>query len=187
MRTPEVDHVRRLIDLRPTDKDHDIWRLLGDPGTMASIIAMMCESLADVPITHVCGPEARGFLLGGLVAHEMSLPFVPARKVGAFMPGEVVTMKSEPDWEGKRVTYAIRSRTIPPGSNVALVDDWFTTGNHFRAIRSIIESEGSSLDQARVIVSEATDRLAEEGVDLRTVLHWCPRRRIFHEGGLQLM
>lgn len=187
MRKHEVDEVRRLIELRPSDQEHDIWRLLCTPETLASTVNLMCDSLDRSRITHICGPEARGFLLGGLVAHEMSLPFLPARKVGTFLPGEVISARTKPDWEGKQVTYAIRARSIPPGSNVALVDDWFTTGNHFRAIRSLVEAEGSRLDHARVIVTELSDGLDCEGVDLRAVLHWCPTRRAFHEGAGQLM
>lgn len=187
MRRPEVDQILRLIEIRPTDEDHDIWRLLGDPGALSSVVSAMCQSLDGLRITHICGPEARGFLLGGLVAHEMSLPFVPARKHGGFMPGKIVSKTCDPDWQGKRVTYAMRAHSVPPHANVAVVDDWFTTGNHFRAIRSLVESEGARADHARVIVTESSDGLALESVDLKALLYWCPQSRQFHERGFQLM
>jgi len=60
----------------------DITTLLGNPRAFLRAVDGLVQPYAGVRIDKVAGIEARGFILGGAVAHQLSVGFVPVRKKG---------------------------------------------------------------------------------------------------------
>src|SRR5688572_10190617 len=75
--------VRDVPDFpRPGILFKDITPVLANPSIREEVVQVIAARFADQRITAVAGIEARGFILGSLIAHEMKLPFVPIRKSG---------------------------------------------------------------------------------------------------------
>ena len=64
----------------------DITTLFEDPVGFRMTIDEMLKLLKGLKISKVAGIEARGFIIGGAIAHELGVGFVPIRKKGSY-PG----------------------------------------------------------------------------------------------------
>src|SRR5260370_26575052 len=103
----------------------DITTLLGDPRAFRRTIDELVQPWAGTKIDKVAGMEARGFILGGAVAHQLSTGFIPIRKKGK-LPHKTVTI-------GYSLEYGIdqmemHADALMPGEKVILVDDLIATG-----------------------------------------------------------
>src|ERR671918_1503412 len=67
----------------------DITTLLGDARAFRRAVDELVQPWAGSKVDKVAGIEARGFILGGAVAHQLSAGFVPIRKRGK-LPHETV-------------------------------------------------------------------------------------------------
>src|SRR5580765_4344283 len=85
-----ADTVRSIPDYpKPGIIFRDITTLLGNPRAFRAAVDALVQPYAGVRIDKVAGIEARGFILGGAVAHQLSTGFVPVRKKGK-LPFEVL-------------------------------------------------------------------------------------------------
>ncbi|MGH6952246.1 MAG: adenine phosphoribosyltransferase, partial [Vitreimonas sp.] len=86
------DHIRTIPNHpKPGIMFRDITTLLGDARAFRTAVDLMVQPYAGVRIDKVAGIEARGFILGGAVAHQVSAGFVPIRKKGK-LPHQTVRM-----------------------------------------------------------------------------------------------
>src|SRR6187455_2741289 len=77
------DAIRHIPDYpKPGIMFHDITTLLGNPRAFRRAVDELVQPYAGLKIDKVAGLEARGFILGGAVAHQLSAGFVPIRKKG---------------------------------------------------------------------------------------------------------
>lgn len=162
---------RRLTTSFPLVNDHpDVAGVLRD----AELLALTTEALAapfrNASIDLVLAPEARGPILGAVVAHELGAGLVLARKGDRNHPGADLPVHSAPTWRGHPETFQGRSFDIRTGERVLLVDDWITTGNTLRATRSLIETLGGVHAGTAVLVNKAEPETIEE-LDV----HWLIR------------
>ena len=97
----------------------------------------------------MAGIEARGFILGGAVAHQLSVGFVPVRKKGK-LPWE--TISKEYDLEYGTDTVEIHKDAVLPGENVLLVDDLIATGCTACAAIDLIQRAGGNVTACSFIV-----------------------------------
>src|SRR6202521_3203922 len=75
--------IRTIPDYpKPGIMFRDITTLLGDARAFRQAVDELVQPLAGMKIDKVAGIEARGFILGGAVAHQLSAGFVPLRKKG---------------------------------------------------------------------------------------------------------
>ena len=132
---------------------------------------MLVSKVKRHPQTDVIvGLDARGFLLGPVIAHQLQLKFVPVRKAGVFsfcaadilmihlstgkLPGKVKQVSYEKEY-GKD-TFEIQSDSVPAGSKCMLVDDLLATGGSLScAIRLVRECAAHPI--AAIVVIELTD------------------------------
>lgn len=159
--------------------EHDLWGLYRDARVLRSLPGLLAEPYTHASIDVVIGAEARGFLIGGLVAAALGVAFVPARKPGAFLPGNAMTAASLPDWEGKRVEFSVQRHALRPGQRALMVDDWYTTGNQGRAIAAILRDLGCELVGTSVIVEESKASALEGLGHFNALLHWSRRSKEF--------
>jgi adenine phosphoribosyltransferase len=127
----------------------DITTLMLDPVGFRKTIDELVQPHAGVRIDKVAGIEARGFILGGAVAHQLSTGFVPVRKKGK-LPWE--TIGQEYDLEYGTDTVEIHTDAIKPGEQVLLVDDLIATGGTACAAIDLIQRAGGKVVACSFIV-----------------------------------
>src|SRR5258708_3927847 len=102
----------------------DITTLLGHPRAFRRAVDELVQPYAGVRIDKVAGIEARGFILGGAVAHQLSVGFIPVRKKGK-LPWQVLSEDYALEYGVDRV--AIHEDAVKKGENVIVVDDLIAT------------------------------------------------------------
>jgi adenine phosphoribosyltransferase len=90
----------------------------------------------------VAGIEARGFILGGAVAHQLSTGFVPVRKKGK-LPWKTLGEDYALEYGTDRVE--IHEDAVKKGENVIVVDDLIATGGTAFAAIKLLERAGAKV------------------------------------------
>ena len=139
-----------------TDGHADFAAFLSDSTALGLIGPGLARPFRDSAIDLVVGLEARGFVLGALVAAEMGVGLVLARKAGAVHPGPKVRVVTAPDWRGRELTLEI-SRVIPNGARVLLVDDWIQTGAQALGVVMAVEECQAEVVGGSVLVDDRSD------------------------------
>ena len=105
--------IRTIPDYpKPGIQFRDITTLLGNPRAFRRAVDELVQPYAGVRIDKVAGIEARGFILGGAVAHQLSVGFVPVRKKGK-LPHTVIGEDYALEYGTDRVE--IHTDAIKPG------------------------------------------------------------------------
>jgi adenine phosphoribosyltransferase len=120
----------------------DITTLLGNPRAFRSAVDALVQPYAGVRIDKVAGIEARGFILGGAVAHQLSTGFVPVRKKGK-LPWNV--MGEDYDLEYGKDRIEIHTDAVLRGEHVVVVDDLIATGGTCFAAIKLLERAGAKV------------------------------------------
>lgn len=145
-----------LLSRFPLVNDHpDVAGLLRQADTLALLGPLLAEPARDMGVTVVCAPEARGPILGALVALELGVGLVLVRKTERNHPGADATFEVGPTWRGHNETFQARSIDLDPSDRVLAVDDWVTTGSTLEAIRYYTDSIGATYLGASVLVDKA--------------------------------
>jgi adenine phosphoribosyltransferase len=120
----------------------DITPLLADAAMFAETIEALCAPYRDTPPDKVVGIEARGFILGAPVAHELGVGFVPVRKKGK-LPGDVVAESY--DLEYGSATIEVTADAVAAGERVLVIDDVLATGGTAAATVSLLRRLGAEV------------------------------------------
>jgi len=120
----------------------DVTTLFGDPRGFRMAIDLLLHPYAGLRIDKVAALEARGFILGGAIAHQLSVGFAPIRKKGK-LPWKTIE-------QGYTLEYAdavveIHADAIQPGEAVLLVDDLLATGGTAEAGIRLVERLGGEI------------------------------------------
>jgi adenine phosphoribosyltransferase len=127
----------------------DVTTLMGNARALRTTIDMMVQPFAGVRIDKVAGIEARGFIIGGAIAHQLSIGFVPVRKKGK-LPYKTIAQAY--DLEYGQDTIEIHEDAISPGENVIIVDDLIATGGTAEAAIKLVRRSGGTVVGASFIV-----------------------------------
>src|SRR5215813_10647930 len=117
----------------------DITTLLGDARAFRQAVDELVQPYAGMKIDKVAGIEARGFILGGAVAHQLSTGFVPVRKKGK-LPHTVIGEEYALEYGTDRIE--IHTDAVKHGDNVIIVDDLIATGGTALAAIKLMERAG---------------------------------------------
>ncbi|MEM8771070.1 MAG: adenine phosphoribosyltransferase [Pseudomonadota bacterium] len=120
----------------------DITTLLADARGFRKAIDELVQPLAGAKIDKVAGIEARGFILGGAIAHQLSVGFIPIRKKGK-LPYETIAESYELEYGVDEVE--IHADAIEKGERILLVDDLIATGGTAGAAIRLIERVGGDI------------------------------------------
>ena len=120
------DYIRSIYDF-PHEGIifRDVTTLFADARGFRMAVDQILHAYAGQRIDKVVGLEARGFILGGAVAHQLSTGFVPIRKKGK-LPGTVISEAYQLEY-GEAVM-EIHDDALKPGERVLIVDDLLATG-----------------------------------------------------------
>ena len=171
-----------LLDLRTTIRTipdypkpgimfRDITTLLGDARAFRHAIGELVRPFADDAPDKVAGIEARGFILGGAVAHQLSAGFVPIRKRGK-LPHTKVSLAYSLEYGIDEME--IHTDAIGEGERVLLVDDLIATGGTAVAAAQLLRQVGADVIGACFIIDlpdlEGSTLLRKQGVDVRVLV-----------------
>ena len=132
----------------------DIMPLIIQKDTLKEIVDLFVEELKDKKIDYVIAPEARGFLLGVVIADRLNIGCIPVRKQGK-LPPSTVEMRVEYEKEyGKDVLELPKLvNTTYENKNFYIVDDIYATGNTIEKIKEAIENLGGNVVGKGVILN----------------------------------
>jgi adenine phosphoribosyltransferase len=135
------DLIRTIPDYpEPGILFRDITTLLEDPVGFRMTIDEMLKPLKSLKISKVAGIEARGFIIGGAIAYELGVGFVPIRKKGK-LPWDVISQDYQLEYGTDRIE--IHTDSIKPQETILLVDDLLATGGTVcAAIELVQRSQG---------------------------------------------
>ena len=144
------DYIRTIVDF-PHEGIlfRDVTTLFADARGFRMAIDQMLHPFAGEPIDKVVGLEARGFILGGAIAHQLSVGFVPIRKKGK-LPGTTISQDYKLEY-GEAIV-EVHDDAIAAGERILLVDDLLATGGTARAGIQLVERLGGEIVGCTFIV-----------------------------------
>jgi adenine phosphoribosyltransferase len=144
------DTIRTIPDYpKPGIMFRDITTLLADARAFRRAIDELVQPYAGSKISKVAGIEARGFILGGAVAHQISAGFVPIRKKGK-LPHETVSIAYSLEYGLDQME--MHRDAVVRGEKVVLVDDLIATGGTAEAACRLLTQMGAEIVAACFII-----------------------------------
>jgi adenine phosphoribosyltransferase len=144
------DYIRTIVDFPHEGiMFRDVTTLFADARGFRMCIDQLLHPYAGEEIDKVVGLEARGFIIGGAIAHQLSVGFVPIRKKGK-LPG--ATISEDYQLEYGEAVMEIHDDAIQPGEKVLVVDDLLATGGTAGAGIKLLERLGAEIVGCAFIV-----------------------------------
>ena len=177
MASAELDNelreaIRSIPDYpKPGIVFRDITTLLGNARAFRRAVDELVQPWAGMKIDKVAGIEARGFILGGAVAHQVSAGFVPIRKKGK-LPHKRVSVAYALEY-GEDVI-EMHADALVAGERVILVDDLIATGGTAEAACKLLKQIGANILAACFIIDlpdlGGAEKIRKLGVPVRTLV-----------------
>jgi|SRR5271157_5386561 len=120
----------------------DITPLLKDKDAFKECIEQLADHFRSKKIDVVASNEARGFIIGGALAYELGVGFVPIRKKGK-LPSKTASLTYKKEYESD--TIEIHEDSIEAGQKVLLIDDLLATGGTIKANAELVEKLGGKV------------------------------------------
>ena len=164
--------IRTIPDYpKPGIMFRDITTLLGNPRAFRRAIDELVQPWAGSKIDKIAGIEARGFIIGGAVAHQLSAGFIPIRKKGKL------------PYKSVRIAYSLEygidememhDDAVEKGERVILVDDLIATGGTAEGAVKLLRQMGADVVAACFMVDlpdlGGAQKLRDMGVSVRTLM-----------------
>jgi adenine phosphoribosyltransferase len=149
----------------------DITTLLSDKNCFQLAIKMMCDDIKHLHIDKVIGIEARGFIIGGAIAHHLGVGFVPIRKKGK-LPYKTIQMTYDLEYGSDVIE--IHEDAISKSENVLLIDDLIATGGTAIAAKDLIRLLGGHIVAASFVIDlldlQGSTKLRQAGIETYSLL-----------------
>jgi adenine phosphoribosyltransferase len=167
-----ASHIRTIPDYpKPGILFRDITTLLGDARAFRRAVDELVQPYAGEKIDKIAGIEARGFILGGAVAHQLSAGFVPIRKKGK-LPHATLSVAYSLEYGVDEME--IHTDGVVKGERVLLVDDLIATGGTAEGAVKLLRSAGAEVVAAAFVIDlpelGGADKLRAMGVEVRTLI-----------------
>ena len=165
-------HIRTVPDWpAPGVQFRDITPLLSNPKVFRVLIDQFVHRYFDTRPSAIAGLDARGFIIGSVLAYELNVGFVPIRKKGKL---PFTTMAETYELEYGSATVEIHTDAVNPGDRVVLIDDLIATGGTMMAGKRLLERLGATVIEGAAIVDlpelGGSARLREAGLQLHTLI-----------------
>lgn len=169
-------HIRTVSDWpAPGVQFRDITPLLQDPRVFRVLIDTFVHRYMETGLRPdvVAGLDARGFIIGSVLAYLLGVGFVPIRKKGK-LPFKTVQETYELEYGS--ATVELHTDAVKPGDRVLLIDDLIATGGTMMAGKNLLEKLGATVLEGAAIVAlpelGGVDRLRESGLPLFTLVEF---------------
>jgi adenine phosphoribosyltransferase len=164
--------IRTIPDYpKPGVMFRDITTLLGNAHAFHQVVEELARPWRNAQVDHVAGIEARGFILGGAIAHRLRAGFVPIRKKGK-LPHTTVRVAYSLEYGLDEME--MHRDAVSPGERIVLVDDLVATGGTAEAAVRLLRSLGTSILAACFIIDlpdlGGSARLTALDVPVRTLV-----------------
>jgi adenine phosphoribosyltransferase len=168
------DSIRTIPNYpKPGVMFRDITTLLADARAFRRAIDELVQPYAGSKIAKVAGIEARGFILGGAVAHQISAGFIPIRKKGK-LPHETVSIAYSLEYGVDQME--VHKDAVSPGEKVVIVDDLIATGGTAEAACRLLTSLGAEIIAACFIINlpdlGGADKIRNLGIPVRALMEF---------------
>jgi adenine phosphoribosyltransferase len=167
-------HIRTVPDWpTPGVQFRDITPLLQNPRVFRVLIDAFVHRYMDPALRPdvVAGLDARGFILGSVVAYELNVGFVPIRKKGKL---PFTTIEETYELEYGSATVELHTDAVHAGQKVLLIDDLIATGGTMMAGKKLLEKLGAQVMEGAAIVDlpelHGSAKLRASGLDLFTLV-----------------
>ena len=149
----------------------DITTLLGDARAFRRAVDELVQPFAGLKLDKVAGIEARGFILGGAVAHQLSAGFVPLRKKGK-LPFKTIGVEYALEYGTD--TIEMHLDAVVAGERVLLIDDLIATGGTALAAVQLLSQAGAEVIAAAFVIDlpdlGGAERLRAAGVTVTSLM-----------------
>jgi adenine phosphoribosyltransferase len=168
------NHIRTVPDWpAPGVQFRDITPLLQDAKVFRILIDAFVHRYMDSAMRPdvVAGLDARGFIVGSVVAYELNVGFVPIRKKGKL---PFTTVEETYELEYGSATVELHSDAVKPGQRVLLIDDLIATGGTMMAGKNLLERQGAIVMEGAAIIDipelGGSKKLKDSGLALFTLI-----------------
>jgi adenine phosphoribosyltransferase len=166
--------IRTIADYpKPGIQFRDITTLLRDARAFAIAIDSLADPWQGAGIDKVAGIEARGFILGGAVAHRLGSGFIPIRKRGK-LPHETVRVAYSLEYGVDEME--MHKDAVRDGERVLLLDDLVATGGTATAAAQLLKSAGAEVMAACFVIDlpflGGAAKLRESGIEVQSLLEF---------------
>lgn len=174
-KTPQItDLIRAIPDFpKPGIVFRDVTTLFEDSRGFRMAVDQLLHPYAGQRIDKIVALEARGFILGGAMAHQLGTGFVPIRKAGK-LPGK--TLSQDYTLEYGEAVMEIHDDALRAGEQVLVVDDLLATGGTAEAGIKLIERLGADVIGCAFVIDlpelGGRARLEAMGMDLHTLVSY---------------
>jgi adenine phosphoribosyltransferase len=164
--------IRTIPDYpKPGIMFRDITTLLGNPRAFRRAVDELVQPWAGSKIDKIAGIEARGFIIGGAIAHQLSAGFIPIRKKGK-LPHKSVRVAYSLEYGLDEME--MHEDAVAKGERVILVDDLIATGGTAEGAVKLLRQMGAEV-VAAVFMVDLPDlggaaKLRALGVNVRTLV-----------------
>lgn len=174
----DADYIKRQIRTVPDWPEkgvmfRDITPLLQNPKSLRVLVDLFVHRYMDENLDLVAGIDARGFILGAIVAYELNLGFVPIRKKGKL---PFTTVAEQYELEYGSATVELHSDACKPGDRVLLIDDLVATGGTMIAGKKLLERLGAVVVEGAAIVDlpelGGSKKVRDSGLKLHTIVNF---------------
>ncbi|MCW0209972.1 adenine phosphoribosyltransferase [Achromobacter veterisilvae] len=178
MQTDYAEYIRRTIRSVPDWPQpgvvfRDITPVLQDPRAFRVLIDLFVYRYMRQRLDLVAGVDARGFIVGSVLAYELNLGFVPVRKKGK-LPFR--TVAEEYSLEYGNASVEMHTDAVRTGQRVLLVDDLIATGGTMLAAINLLQRLGANVVEAAAIIDlpdlGGSAKVAATGTPLFTVCQY---------------
>ena len=149
----------------------DITTLLGDAEAFGQCVDELTAALAGKTIDKIAGIEARGFILGGILAARLSVGFIPLRKKGK-LPHTTISVDYALEYGVAQMEMHIDA--CAAGERVAIVDDLIATGGTAIAAAQLLRQAGARVDAAAFVIDlpdlGGADKVRALGIDVAALI-----------------
>ena len=166
--------IRTIPDYpKPGIQFRDITTLLGDARSFRRAVDELVQPFAGQKIDQIAGIEARGFILGGAVAHQLSAGFIPIRKKGK-LPHITVSVAYSLEYGIDEIE--IHQDAIQPGEKVLLIDDLIATGGTATGAIELLRKLGADVVAACFVIDlpdlGGAKKIRDLGVPVRSLVEF---------------
>ena len=148
----------------------DITPLLQNPRAFRVLIDQFVHRYFDQRPAAIAGLDARGFIIGSVLAYELNIGFVPIRKQGKL---PYTTLAESYELEYGSATVEIHTDAVQRGDRVVIIDDLIATGGTMMAGKNLLERLGAHVIEGAAIVDlpelGGSTRLRAAGLPLFTL------------------